>query len=411
MMPASTPAAGLTARALRALPPPAFWHGTAADAPRRVTWGELFFDLVFVAAVAQVGAPLATDYTVAGLGRYAFLLAVIWWAWNGYAMYATRFDGDDRLQRALTLVQMVAVIFMAANAEEALDSVSSAGFAAAYAVMRLVLVLQYLRALAIPEAHRLARENAAGIGAAAALWLISALTPAPARYGVWAAALLVDVGTSGITARHLRSLPPHAEHLPERFGLFTLILLGESIIAIMKGIQAQPDWTLPAAASALLGIGLVFSLWWWYFDGAAAASDRCVQSSRDLRLLAIWNYAHLPVYLGLALTAVGIEHIVRTGANGHLHREEAWILCGSASAAMAALVLLTTVSSKRRATEAGWLTRAAILAGLPLGLPLAAALVSPAWIVATLAAGCAVQIAILPRQLDDDDPADRGRNP
>ena len=70
-----------------------FWPALPA-AERRVTWAELFFDLVFVAAVAQVGAPLAAHYSFAEVGRYAFLLLVIWWAWNGYAVYATRFDGD-----------------------------------------------------------------------------------------------------------------------------------------------------------------------------------------------------------------------------------------------------------------------------------------------------------------------------
>jgi low temperature requirement protein LtrA len=380
-----------------------------AEHPRRVTWVELFFDLVFVAAVAQVGTPLGDDYTLGGLGRYAFLLAVIWWAWNGYAMYATRFDGDDRVQRSLTLVQMVAVIFMAANAEGALDSVSSAGFAAAYALMRLILVLQYIRALAIPEARALAAESAIGIGVAATLWLVSSLTPVPQRYGIWAAALSIDVGTAAMTSRHVRSLPPHAEHLPERFGLFTLILLGESIVAIMRGIQSQADWTMPAAASALLGIGLIFGLWWWYFDGASAAAHRPIRERADVVRLAIWNYAHLPVYLGLALSAVGIEHIVRTGAKRHLHAEEAWILCAAAAAATASLVLLTSVSPHREADGAGRRLSAALaLCAVPLALPLAASVVEPVVFVAVLAVTCVVQVSILPQQLVDDDASGGG---
>ena len=391
------------------LPPPAFWGSHAAELPRRVTWVELFFDLVFVAAVAQVGTPLAEDYTLAGLGRYAFLLAVIWWAWNGYAMYATRFDGDDRLQRSLTLAQMVAVIFMAANAEGALDSVSSAGFAAAYALMRVVLVVQYVRATAVPVARRLATESAVGIGVAAGLWLVSSLVPAPERYGIWAVALGIDIGTAVVTSRHLRALPPHAEHLPERFGLFTLILLGESIIAIMKGIQSQADWTLPAATSVFLAIGLIFGLWWWYFDGASAAAHRPIRDRADVARLAIWNYAHLPMYLGLALTAVGIEHIVRTGARGHLHAEEAWILCGAAAVLTASLVLLTAVSSHRVTDGAERrLWRALGLCTVPLTLPLVAAAVPPVVVVAALTAICVVQIAILPQQLVDDDAAGGG---
>lgn len=374
------------------LPPGALDAGEHPE--RRVTWAELFFDLVFVAAVAQVGAVLGEDYTPAGLGRYVFMLGVIWWAWNGYAMYATRFVANDGIGRLLTGLQMTAVIFMAANADGPLDGVSSAGFAAAYAAMRLVLVLQYARVVAIPPARRLARDSACGIGLAALIWLVSAATPAPARYGVWAVALAVDIGTAVVGARHLRTLPPHADHLPERFGLFTLILLGESIIAIMKGIQSQDAWSVPAAASAFLGIGLVFSLWWWYFDGAAAAARRPVRDAGDVRRLTIWNFAHLPVYLGLAVTAVGIEHIVSGGGVGHLHGAEAWILCGAAATATLALVTLTAISP-RSAPSRRYLRRATTLALGLLLLPVAAPALPAAVFVAALAGVCAVQLGML----------------
>ena len=365
------------------------WSTGGPGSERRVTWLELFFDLVFVAAVAQVGTPLATDYSVHGLARYAFLLLVIWWAWNGYAVYATRFDSGDRVQFTLTLLQMIAVIFMAANAEDGLDSVSSAGFAAAYAVMRAILVLQYLRASRRPEASGLAREYACGFGLAAVLWLVSAVVPVPWRYALWSMALVIDIGTAMVASRHTHALPPHATHLPERFGLFTLILLGESIVSIMKGIQAQPVWTLPAAVSALLGIGLIFGFWWGYFEGAAAAAPRHIRSRRDVRQFEVWNYAHLFLYLGLALVGVGIEHIVRTGAASPLRAGEAWLLCAATAGVMAALAVLGTISSgdngyERRRRAAGRLA----LSLLPLGMPWIAPLVSPAFVVCSLAAGC-----------------------
>ncbi len=101
---------------------------------RKVTWLELFFDLVFAAAVAQVASPLREDYSLEGLGRFALLFIMIWWAWTGHAVFSTRFDTDDGVQRGLTLLQMFGVAVMAANARDALDSRSSAGFAAAYAV-------------------------------------------------------------------------------------------------------------------------------------------------------------------------------------------------------------------------------------------------------------------------------------
>src|SRR5262249_24329483 len=143
---------------------------------------ELFFDLVFVAAVAQVAEPLRHDYSVAGLARFTVLFILIWWAWTGHSVFSTRFDTDDLVQRGLTLVQMFVVAAMAANAKDALNSRSSAGFAAAYAAVRFILVAQYVRARRLVEARPLTVRYIAGHGLAAVLWLASALVPAPERF-------------------------------------------------------------------------------------------------------------------------------------------------------------------------------------------------------------------------------------
>ena len=379
------------------LPPPVLWRPTRGDA-RRVTWIELFFDLVFVAVVAQVGAPLGQHYAPDGVARYAFLLFVTWWAWHGYAIYTTRFDARDGIQRATTLLQMVAVIFMAANAEDDLASESSAGFAAAYALMRLILVAEYLRASALAPARQLAREYAAGYGLAAGLWLVSALVPLPIRFGLWGLALAVDVGTAVVTSRHATSLPPHAEHLPERFGLFTLILLGESIVDAVKGIQSQAGWTPQAAMAALCGIGLLFAMWWSYFEGAAGPADRHVRSRREARWLEVWSYAHVPLYVGVAVTGLGIEHIVRGAAAAPLHLEEAWLLCGAAAAFAGAVSVIGLASDRLLArARVRLLATAVAFAGAMLALAPLAHAVMPGVLVLTLAVLMAAHGALIKR--------------
>ena len=335
------------------------------DPLRRVTWLELFFDLVFVAAVAQVGTRLAAYYSLAELGRFAFLLLVIWWAWHGYAYYATRFDTDDRVERAATLLQMVAVIFMAANAEQGLDSESSAGFAAAYAVMRLILVGRYLRAASCSPARALARDHALGFGIAAAIWLASSMTPVPWRYALWTVALIVDLGTAVVASRHSVTVPPHASHLPERFGLFTLILLGEAIVAIMTGIQQQPEWSVAAAATALSGVGLVCAIWWAYFDGVDATGDRHVRCSADSRRLAAWSVAHLPLYLGIALFGVAVEHAVRGGGWQVLHGEETALAVLAAGLIVSALAVLHGARQARASGQDSDARHIAIVIGEP----------------------------------------------
>lgn len=283
----------------------------AGQAPdRKVTWLELFFDLVFAAAVSQVAAPLRDDYSVAGLLRFAILFILIWWAWTGHAVFSTRFDSDDGVQRGLTLLQMFAVAVMAANARDALDSRSSAGFAAAYAVLRFVLVFQYFRARCVIAARPLTTWYLVGHGVAAAMWLISSFVPAPERYVIWTVAFALDLGTPWGAVQHSVSIPPDADHLPERFGLFTLILLGESVVAVMHGIEHQEYWSVPAASAAMTGMAIAFAVWWWYFDAARATSAQPVRTNRDAVRLHAWSYAHLPLYLGLVAAFVGIQLIV-----------------------------------------------------------------------------------------------------
>lgn len=306
---------------------PRYVAGEVPD--RRVTWLELFFDLVFAAAVAQVASPLRTDYSLAGLFRFGILFVLIWWAWTGHAVFSTRFDTDDGVQRGLTLLQMFGVAVMAANARDALDSRSSAGFAAAYAVLRFVLVFQYFRARAVHHARALITRYLVGHGLAAGVWLASALVPTPGRYVLWAIAFALDLGTPWAALRHSAAVPPDAAHLPERFGLFTLILLGESVIAVMHGIEHQEYWSVSAATTAFSGMGVAFAIWWLYFDRARATSPRPVRSHRDAVRLHLWTYAHLPFYIGLVVAFVGIQLVVSVAPEPALNVRQAGILAAA----------------------------------------------------------------------------------
>jgi low temperature requirement protein LtrA len=309
---------------------------------RRVTWMELFFDLIFVAAVAEVGKSFSADFSPAGLLRYAFLFVLIWWAWCGHTLYSTRFDTDDMVQRLLILLQSFIAAVMAANAKDALDSRSSAGFGAAYAGMRLVLVIQYLRARRIEKTRPLATRFAAGFGVAAIIWLISALTEAPARYWLWALAMTIDLATPWLAEKHGRNAPPHCEHFPERFGLFTIILLGEFVAEVMRGIESQEYWSLTAASTAFAGMTFAFGLWWCYFEGAKGASERHLKTHQQAVMFQIWNYAHLPLFVALGVAGIGFKHLIALQSDERLHHAEAFLLFAAVSAEM---MMLTTIAA------------------------------------------------------------------
>lgn len=369
--------------------------GDSVEPGRRATWLELFFDLAFVAAVAQVGTPLAGDYSVPGLLRYGVLFLLIWWAWIGHTSFSTRFDTDDGVQRMLTLTQIFVVAVMAINAKDALDSRSSAGFAAAYAVLRFVLVAQYWRVRRIPGSRGLTSAYALGFGVAAVCWLISAVVPTPGRFWLWVAAILIDLGTPLVTARLTVHVPPHPEHLPERFGLFTIILLGESLVAVMKGMESQEGWSATAASSAFLGMTVAFLIWWWYFDGARGAAERPVRSTRDARRFMAWSFAHLPLYLGIAVSSVGIEHVIRIAPDGHLHASEIWILGAAVTVFMSALVTIGATASKdHRQTSGTRLIGQYAAAAVPLAGGLLDAHTPPVFLVGGIALLCLVQLIL-----------------
>lgn len=383
------------------LRPPRLWPADSSGLGRRVTWLELFFDLVFVAAVAQVGVPLSQTYSLEGLGRYVFFFVLIWWAWLGHTFYSTRFDTDDLLQRGLTLIQIFTAVVMAANAKDALDSRNSAGFGAAYAGMRIVLVLQYLRARRIAETRTLTTHFATGYGAAAVLWIAAAVAPTNLRFWLWGAALAIDLGTPLLARRFNHEFPPDAAHLPERFGLFTIILLGESVAGVMRGVESQETWSPAAATSAVLGLVIAFSVWWWYFDGASGAAERHVRDARSARLFDIWNYAHLPLYLGVAICAVGVEHAIAMPAGAHLHAEEAWMIAASAFVAMSALITIEATSEAGQQFKrpvAHFLPRY-LLAGLSLLAGAFGESVTPVFMVAGLAALMVLQVALATRDM------------
>jgi low temperature requirement protein LtrA len=257
--------------------PPRLRSGQTSKSDRHATWLELFFDLVFVVAVNALAHMLYPELSLHHLVRFGVLYIPVWWAWIGATFYATRFDTDDVLQRVLIFVQMNAVLTLALNIEEGLGATSTV-FALAYAIVRGVLVLQYLRAgwsiaAARPLTHRFAR----GFAFAAAMWLLSAFVPAPWRFALWAVGLIVDIGTPLFAGRLHARFAPDLSHLPERFGLFTVVVLGESIVAVANGVAVQ-QWNVFSTLTAILGFSIAFCLWWTYFDHA---SDGAVRAARD----------------------------------------------------------------------------------------------------------------------------------
>ena len=221
-----------------------------AEEDRRATWLELFLDLVFVAAVAEVAGTLSADPTAAGLGRFLVLFLPIFWAWAGFTFYATRFDTDDLVYRLLTLLGMFAVAGLASTVPDALHGGQNT-FVVAYVCVRAILLVLYARVYRDVEVARpVAGWFIVMFGLGVMGWLVSLAVPVPWKYAVWGVALAVEYAAPIRAWRLLRGVPVDPRHLPERFGLLIIIVLGEGVIGVVLG-TAEVSWTLRSGAVAL----------------------------------------------------------------------------------------------------------------------------------------------------------------
>ena len=284
--------------------PPKLRREECEEGERRATWLELFFDLIFVVAIAQLAHNFKEEFSLVGLIKLAVLFIPVWWCWIGATFYDTRFDNDGLVDRLITLLQMAIAATLAANIHHGLDS-SSVGFALSYIAFRCVLIGQYLHAgYHVPQARVLTNWYAVGFTASIVFWLASIFVPLPWRFGLWAIGLIIDFATPLSAGQRVAKIPPDMAHTTERIGLFTIIVLGESIVAVVGGV-AEMAWTPMAIAIALLGLSIAFSFWWMYFD---TVDESPLQAMRrgEMKVALTWLYSHLPLAIGLTATGVGV---------------------------------------------------------------------------------------------------------
>ena len=311
---------------------------------RRVTWLELFFDLIFVAAVAALADGLAHDPTLAGLWHFVALFVPVWWAWMAFTWFATAWDNDDVFHRVAMLTGMLLGVVLAAGIPRVLEG-NDGLFVGAYAAMMLLLVVMFARVVPhAGEARGLAVTYLLTDLLGAGVWLASLLVDQPARYWVWALAMLVLLVGPVIAVRAYAGQPFDERHIPERYGLFTIIVLGEGVIAVAATLS---DVRLNSSAivTGVLGFALAASIWWTYFETMTAAA----LSREHLGAAFLWGYGQFFAFSGIAATAVGVElAIVDAARSQGLDVAARLAICGGPAAFLFALAAI------HRVTEDGW---------------------------------------------------------
>lgn len=280
-----------------------------AHEPGRVASSlELFFDLVFVVAVSVSGAQLHHAFTnghaLQGVVTYLAVFFAIWWAWMNFTWFATSFAVDDWLYRSLTILQMAGVLVLAAGVGPAFEEGSLDIIVLGYLVMRLAMVAQWLRASRTPgPVGRTALKYAVGIASVQVLWLAVLLLPASTA-GVAVAVLVAAELAVPVVAERGATTPWHAHHVTERYGLFTLILLGESLLgsanAVIDALHGEHS-AAPLVSLGVLTLVSTAALWWVYFWPTHHAAIGSLRAS--LR----YGYTHYVIFAAAGALSAGIE--------------------------------------------------------------------------------------------------------
>ena len=294
---------------------------------RSATPLELLFDLCFVVAVAQAADHLHTALVqgriadaVVGYGPVFF---AIWWAWMNFTWFASAYDTDDVPYRLLTLLQIGGVLLLAAGVPDGFDRQDYTVGTVGYVLMRVAMVTQWLRvAHDHPAGRTTALRYAAGIPVLQLGWIALLATPLSWRTPGF---VLLAACELAVPIWAVRSTQPTAwqpEHIADRYGLFTLIVLGECVLAATTTVQAAVGSSGLSVSLAMVAVGglvLLFALWWSYFDRPAAQGLRTSPRSAFA-----WGYWHLLVFASLAAVGAGLQVVAETiDQQGHLSDQAA----------------------------------------------------------------------------------------
>ena len=385
--------------------PPARFADRPAE--RRVTFLELFFDLVFVVVISQMAHRLAERPTWSGVGWFVFLFYAVSQSWSNGTLYHDLHGTNDVSVRVFTFGQMLAVAVMAAFVAD-VPGDGSGGFALAYAANTLILVMLWFRTGVHDPSHRPASvPYSAGYLFSAALFASSAWLDGSARYGAWALGLGFQMAGQVVAfvrfrpdaSRERTAVIPATPSLIERHGLFVIIVLGEVIVGAVAGMAEVKPLGPGVIVIGLLGVVVAIGLWWIYFDLIA---DRPPRAERTQ----LWTSLHLPLVISIAAGGAGVLNTVA-------HAEEAmpanvrWLLVGSLAVAFVSIAALARTLEVRRRfadvygpAEAGLLLSAAL--ALAVGLTGWGAKGSLTALVVLLAGPIATGIVVWLRHTDPD---------
>jgi low temperature requirement protein LtrA len=351
---------------------------------RRASWLELFLDLVFAGAIGQLAGAFQHHPSLRTLACFLLLFTPVWWLWVQLSFYADRHESDDSVHRVAFLTAILLCVGLAASAPRALSG-DTAAFAIFFACLRAVQLALYARARRhLPATRALYTRYLIFFGLGGAFWVGSLAVAGPARYAFWAAGLISDaIGATAMMSQR-RRVPVNTAHLADRFQIFVLIVLGESVARLISAASARP-WSPQLGVVLATALLTLAALWWAWLT---AADPKALDGPQRI---AGFTALNLPIVAGIAAGSAGL-HIAILAADGAstIGIGPRAALYGGVSVAMLASAWLPS----RKQSRSGRATRV-VTAMAALGLVFMGAIVLPVYLVPALTgvllAGQAVQ--------------------
>ncbi len=367
-------------------------HTALDGTEKKVSWLELFYDLIFVAAIIQLGNALSYSPSLGGALAFGALFIPIWIAWTAFTFYMNRFDIDDATHRGLVFIQMFSIGAMAICLPDVMEG-DTRYFALSYVGVRLSqLALHYRTHRQVPEARDLAKRWMQLLSVDIAAFTVAAFVPAPWSYIAMAIGALASLSLPVSRASQVMTsrYPPDVEHFSERYGLFTIIVLGESFVKVLTEASAKGA-SNDVALMAALAIAITFALWWIYFDDVAGSNIKPKKRFAPF----VWVYAHLPLTVAITGTGVAIKKFLFLIPAEAAPAKYRWLLCGMLALALVSVALIDHVT-QRKQSDLSDATRVKVRLGSAAFVLLFAAAggAMPSWLfLLSVSALCIAQVA------------------
>ena len=322
---------------------------------RKATWLELFYDLIFVVAIAKAVHTLGhAHHGQIGFEtylKYVLIMIPLWWAWTGHTLFANRFDTDDAIQRLMTLAQMAAAASLSVFIDPDFEP-NYHGFLLSYVAIRGLLVLMYWRAAMLSDgaSKNVAQFLGLAFTAGILISLSSLFFEGLWKFVVLYLGIVVDIMLPLLGRRYLARAPVESHHMPERYALLTIILLGESVANMVSAFESV-SVSVQTVVAALAGFFLMAAIWWLYYDNLESRIyGRALGTGQAV------IYLHLAIFIGLG----GIATMIRFAIDPVLALIDYKLLVGLSTAVfLIALQLLLQIYHQK--TERGPLLRNAAI--------------------------------------------------